>query len=77
MPDPVMSALFDRCEGNVIQQMVPTLAPGQQVRLSSGPFATVLATIERLDDHGRVRVLLDILGGSVPTHVNVRDLEPA
>lgn len=77
MPEGVMSALFARCEGSVIQQMVPSLSLGQQVRLSTGPFATALATIERLDDNGRVRVLLDILGGSVPTHVHVRDLEPA
>ena len=77
MPETVMSALFERCEGSVIQRMVPTLWPGQQVRLSSGPFATVLATIERLDDNGRVRVLLDILGGMVPTCVHIRDLEPA
>ena len=77
MPEAVMAALFERCEGSVIQQMVPALALGQQVRLSNGPFATALATIERLDDNGRVRVLLDILGGSVPTTVRVRDLEPA
>jgi transcription elongation factor/antiterminator RfaH len=77
MPESVMSALFERCEGSVIQRMIPTLALGQQVRMASGPFATALATIESLDDHGRVRVLLDILGGSVPTRVHMRDLEPA
>ena len=77
MPEAVMAELLERCEGSVIQRLVPALALGQQVRLSSGPFATALATIERLDDNGRVRVLLDILGGSVPTNVHMRDLEPA
>lgn len=77
MPAAVMEALFARCEGDVIQHLWPTLELGQQVRLASGPFATELATIERLDDNGRVRVLLDILGGNVPASVHRRDLEPA
>lgn len=77
MPPAVMEALFTRCEGDVIHHLWPTLTPGQQVRLASGPFATALATIERLDDNGRVRVLLDILGGHVAARVHLRDLEPA
>jgi transcription antitermination factor NusG len=41
-------------------------APGQRVRLLAGPFAEMLGSIDRLDDAGRVRVLLELLGARVP-----------
>lgn len=36
---------------------------GQQVRLLSGPFSNLIGRLERLDEKGRVAVLLEILGG--------------
>jgi transcription elongation factor/antiterminator RfaH len=47
-------------------QMRPQLKVGDRVRLTQGPFAEYLGTLERLDDSGRVRVLLDMLGRRVP-----------
>jgi transcription elongation factor/antiterminator RfaH len=44
----------------------PPLEVGQTVRITAGAFADQLAVIERLDDAGRVRVLLDIINGRVP-----------
>ncbi|MEJ0067084.1 MAG: transcriptional activator RfaH [Caulobacteraceae bacterium] len=38
---------------------------GQRVRLVAGPFADHLAVIDRLPDSGRVRVLLEIMGGEI------------
>jgi transcriptional antiterminator RfaH len=39
---------------------------GDAVRVIAGPFSNVLGRLDRLDDNGRVRVLLDIMGGRVP-----------
>jgi transcriptional antiterminator RfaH len=39
------------------------------VRIVAGAFADQLAVIERLDEAGRVRVLLEIVGGQVPVTV--------
>ena len=36
---------------------------GQNVRLLSGPFFNLVGRLERLDDRGRVAVLISILGG--------------
>ena len=36
---------------------------GQNVRMMSGPFFNLVGRLERLDDRGRVAVLLSILGG--------------
>ena len=41
------------------------LKEGQTVKVMAGPFADLVGQLERLDDNGRVRVLLEILGGTV------------
>jgi transcriptional antiterminator RfaH len=41
------------------------LKEGQAVKVTAGPFADLVGQLERLDDNGRVRVLLEILGGKV------------
>lgn len=38
------------------------LAPGGEVRVLTGPFADQLGRLESLDDAGRARVLLEIMG---------------
>ena len=35
---------------------------GQKVRILSGPFAETICRLAHLDDRGRVRVLLEIMG---------------
>jgi len=47
----------------------PPLQAGQKVRIIAGAFADKLAVIERLDDAGRVRVLLDIIDRQVAVSV--------
>ena len=41
------------------------LKEGQTIKVTAGPFADLVGQLERLDDSGRVRVLLEILGGKV------------
>ncbi|HUE45517.1 MAG TPA: transcription termination/antitermination NusG family protein [Aestuariivirgaceae bacterium] len=45
---------------------VEPLRAGQAVRIQSGPFGDRLGELVDLDDAGRVRVLIEILGGRVP-----------
>jgi transcriptional antiterminator RfaH len=53
------------------------LRPGQAVRVISGPFANAIGQLEKLDEHGRVRVLLEIMGGKVPARLTAAQLELA
>jgi transcriptional antiterminator RfaH len=46
-------------------QFVDALERGQKVRLVAGPFAQTRGILDRLDDAGRVEVLLEIMGGGV------------
>jgi len=52
-----------------------TLSPGDRVRLISGPFAEQLGVLERLDDQGRVQLLLNFLGSRVRLTTSKADIE--
>lgn len=62
MPDLAIHPLLARCNDGILAPIANDLRVGEVVRVISGPFAEQLATVESLDDKGRVRVLLDILG---------------
>jgi transcriptional antiterminator RfaH len=62
MPDDAIAALLERYDGEEVSA-APDLRAGDSVLIVSGPFAEQYATIESLDDKGRVRLLFDILGG--------------
>ncbi len=50
---------------------------GERVRILAGPFADKFGVLERLGDQGRVRLLLEIMGGCVPVEVSSEILIPA
>jgi transcriptional antiterminator RfaH len=50
-------------EGNV--QFHCNLKEGQEIKVIAGPFADLVGQLEHLDDKGRVRVLLELMGASV------------
>ena len=53
------------------------LAEGQAVRVLTGPFANFVGKLERLNASGRVRVLLELMGTSVPVALHRSVLSPA
>jgi transcription elongation factor/antiterminator RfaH len=65
VPIGIVESLIARSDGNVTTWDAG-LVEGQSVRILSGPFADFVGTLERLDDAGRVRVLLEMMGTVVP-----------
>jgi transcriptional antiterminator RfaH len=57
--------------------LAPALSVGQRVRIAEGPLADLVGTLQRLDGADRVRVLLDLLGRSVPASLQGGMLDPA
>jgi transcription antitermination factor NusG len=53
------------------------LEVGQKVRIVSGPFADALCRLVHLDDRGRVRVLLELMGTEVTAQLDRSDVAPA
>jgi transcriptional antiterminator RfaH len=77
VPPGVVEALQDRIGADGVLEWTQALRIGQSVRISGGPFADFVGTLEQLDDAGRVRVLLDILGRSVSVALRCEALMPA
>lgn len=76
-PEGVVETIFDYVDSRGVARFDRDLVEGQSVRIKSGPLANALGELVRLDANGRVRVLLDIMGGRVETMVARVDLEAA
>ena len=50
---------------------------GEKVRIATGPFAEFIGTLERLDDSGRVRVLLNMMGSEIRVSLQRSGVVPA
>ena len=76
VPSGVVEALIAAADARGILQFGEKLQIGGPVRLMAGPFAEQLAILDHLDDSGRVRVLLDILGRRVAISTATSNLLP-
>jgi transcription antitermination factor NusG len=70
VPTGVVETLVASCENGAAIRLDDGLAVGQTVRILSGPFAEVLCRLAHLDDRGRARVLLEIMGMEVATQLD-------
>ena len=68
--------LIAAADARGILQLASKLQVGEPVRLMAGPFAEQLAILEELDDSGRVRVLLEILGRRVAISTGANNVLP-
>ena len=65
VPHGVVESLLNLADADGNLQFRFDLKEGQTIRVTAGPFADLIGQLERLDDHGRVRVLLEIMGATV------------
>lgn len=77
VPPDVMSQITLRCDDTGMLLPPEVLKPGDQVRLTSGPFANLVAEIEKVEPDRRVWVLLDILGGQTRVAVDADKVQVA
>ena len=63
VPLDIVSQLMLRCDGSGKLLPPKLLKPGDQVRLTSGPFADFVGRIESIAPERRVWVLMEIMGG--------------
>lgn len=68
-PIGVVEALMEACGQGSVLSPEPLLSVGDRVRVLLGPFADLLGELDQLSDSGRVRVLLDIMGGRTPVQL--------
>jgi transcriptional antiterminator RfaH len=77
VPPGVVEALVASCESCGAVRLDESLEIGQKVRILSGPFAETICRLACLDDRGRVRALLEIMGMEVAAQLDRRAIAPA
>ena len=65
VPRGVVEAIINYVDESGICRFDRDLMEGQAIRVTSGPLAEAVGELVRLDKGGRVRVLLEIMGGRV------------
>lgn len=76
-PPGVVEGLVASCGRNGAVLLDDHLEVGQTVRIVSGPFAETLCRLAHLDGHGRVRVLLELMGMEVAAELDRGSIAPA
>lgn len=65
-PAGVVEDIMDACDERGVLVSGPWLEVGQPVRITHGPFADHVAVVERFSNADAVRVLLEIMGATIP-----------
>jgi len=76
VPVGIVESLIARSEDS-LTRLDSGLVKGQQVRILTGPFVDFVGTLDRLNEAGRVRVLLEMMGTAVPLTLHRSALAPA
>jgi transcription elongation factor/antiterminator RfaH len=76
VPHGILETLITSVDSTGLLRVDQDLQVGASVRLGTGPFAERLAILEHLDDSGRVRVLLELLGQKVHVSMDRNNLLP-
>jgi transcriptional antiterminator RfaH len=74
VPLDLVSQLMLRCDATGRLLPPRLLKPGDQVMLTTGPFASFVGEVEKIAPDRRVWVLLEIMGGQTRVAVNARGL---
>lgn len=68
LPREFVAGLMARCDKDgLLTAPTEMLNEGDEIRVIAGPFADVVARIEKLDKDSRLQVLLDLMGQKVRT----------
>lgn len=62
VPNALVDALKARCDSSGLLQPLAEIAPGDEVRVTSGPFADFVAQVEAISPDQRVFLLIDLMG---------------
>ncbi len=65
VPPGIVEELIVQTDASNLTIFADKLERGQKVRITTGPFADFIGTLDRLDDAGRVRLLLDMMGSEI------------
>jgi transcription antitermination factor NusG len=76
-PHGIVETLLAVADAEGVLQLRSGLKIGAPVRVAAGPFADQVGILDRLDDAGRIRVLLSMFGQKVPVCLSRVHVLPA
>ena len=76
LPVGIVERFIELADDRGIMNFGPKLKVGDKVEMMSGPFASLIGVLQSLDSSGRVRVLLELLGGEVPVRTTMDAILP-
>lgn len=74
VPSALVTGLMMRCDGDGYLCPPEDLKPGDAVRITAGPFAEMISTIEAIDAQERVALLIEIMGRATRVKLPKRDV---
>ena len=77
VPQGIVEGLIDRTDKTELVSFVDSFKKGQKVKVTNGPFVDLVGTLQHLDDAGRVRVLLNMMGSAVVVRLHQSGILPA
>jgi len=76
VPFGIVESLMALSDASGLISFEKSLKPGQKVKILSGPFADMTGELERIDGAGRVKLLLDAMGGTLSLTTTSSSLAP-
>lgn len=77
VPRQYVNALMDMTNEHGVFSFSSHVTTGDNVRFLRGPFTGFIGTLEQMDAHGRITVLLGLLGHASRVKATVGDIAPA
>lgn len=77
LPTGFVEALQHLLDPSVGPKMMTAFAKGDRVRIVKGPFSGLVGDLTRVDERGRVTLLVSLLSNSVPIKTDVRSVSYA
>jgi transcription elongation factor/antiterminator RfaH len=70
VPEGVVEALISAADDRDIVRLDDGLVAGDSVRVLVGPFAELIGTLQQLDGPARARILVEIMGSTLPVNLH-------
>lgn len=77
VPNGVVEELIEAVGSDGVVDLDHGFQLGDVVRLREGPFAGFVGVLRRLDDNGRVQILLGMMNSTIRVSAERSSLEPA
>jgi transcriptional antiterminator RfaH len=75
IPSTIIESLMERCD--LLGKLLPVkkLNKGDKIKVSNGPFANFIATVETYETDQRIWILMDLMGRKTKTQVSRNAIE--